>query len=450
MRTIFKTGAVALLDNDEAAAAAAAAGGAEGEPADNANSLETDLTEVADSEGEGDQNEAALDEAVDTKEALEQYMAALEGYIGEGGIDSKGAHLMSIGVNFMSNRQGFRAEERTNIATEHFAGPSSKLKANQHALESLGEQVKKIWESIKAAIKRAIDWLKDHFNKIFGAAEKLEKRAKAISEKAKGVTGTAKESKFDNDRLVKALNISGTVPSGLSAKLDVVAKGAEDVFGAVATFGATSGQVILDAMSSEGTIDTVENGTFANVAFLKPMSAGDAKSAGFEAPGDGLTLFRSEELPGGKALLGRYPVKKVKGLAAIEMYSKTSSTLTAFNNKAPDVTNASLPTLPAAEMGKIADAVQALARSVISFRQKADKANEMKSKILAAADKVSKAEIKEDDKAKKDWMTGMQKLASASVNVIDKPAPQLSQYILVTGKAALDYCEESLKQYGGK
>ncbi len=339
MRTIFNRGAVALLNDEEAAAAAAAAGAEGGEPADNANSLETDLTEVEASAPEGDKEEAAIDEAVDTKEALEQYMAALEGYIGEGGIGKREAHMMAIGVSFMSNRQGFRADQRANIATEHFDGPSSRLKANQHALESLGEQVKKIWESIKAAIGRAIAWLKDHFNKIFGAAEKLQKRATAIVEKTKGLTGSAKATKFDNERLAKSLNISGTVPTSLSASLDKVLKVGEDAFGHTADFGAVIGQSILDGMNETGTVDGLGTQGY-GAGVLKAMSSADATSGGFDAAPENMGLFRSEELPGGKAVLARYPTGTLKGQAAVDALSKSSAAVTAFNNKAPEVTKA--------------------------------------------------------------------------------------------------------------
>ena len=450
MRTIFNRGAVALLNADEEAAAAAAAASNEGgEPADNANSLETDLTEVEASAPEGDKEDAAIDEAVETKEALEQYMAALEGYIGEGGVDAKAAHLMSIGVNFMSNRQGFRQTERTNIATEHFAGPSSKLKANQHALESIGEQVKKIWESIKAAIARAIAWLKEHYNKIFGAAEKLQKRATAIAEKAKNLTGSAKETKIDNERLAKALNISGTVPTGLSAALDKVLKVGEDSFGHTADFGATIGQSILDGMSETGTVDSL--GTMGyGAGVLKTMAASEATAGGFDAAPENMGWFRSEELPGGKAVIARYPSSTLKGQAAVDALSKATGTVGAFNNKAPEVTKTEVPVLATAEIGKVADTVAAIAKAVIGYRAKADKAAGLKTKILAAADKLSKTAEKEEDKEKAAYMSATQKLASASVNAIDKPAPQMAQYMLVTGKAALDLCEESIKQYGAK
>jgi hypothetical protein len=44
-------------------------------------------------------------------------------------------------------------------------------------------------------------------------------------------------------------------------------------------------------------------------------------------------------------------------------------------------------------------------------------------------------------------MTALQKVAQASASSLDKPAPQFAQYLLVVGKSALDYAEESMKQY---
>ena len=262
------------------------------------------------------------------------------------------------------------------------------------------------------------------------------------------MTGSAKETKIENERLVKALNIGGTVPTGLSAVLDKVVKVGEDAFGHTADFGATVGQSILDGMNdTAGKVDDLGTLGYGS-GLLKSMSSAEATSGGFDAAPENMGLFRSEELPGGKAVLARYPTGTLKGQAAVDALSKTSAAVTAFNNKAPEVTNASAPVLAAAEIGKVAETVSAMAKAVIAYRAKADKANGLKTKILAAADKLSKASEKEEDKDKAAFMGAVQKLASASVNAIDKPAPQMAQYMLVTGKAALDLCEESLKQYG--
>lgn len=438
-----RRGAVALLDNEEENKLPAEGG----ETGDNANSLETDLVEVTDSAAEGDEAEATQDEAVETKEALEDFAAALESYMGSGGLDQGGARILAASMAYFNKRQGVREADKINIAIESFGGTSTKLRSNQHALEGIKEQLAKLWESIKAGIKRAIEWLKEHYNKMFGAAEKLVKRAADISAKAKDLTGTPTEAKFENERLVKSLNISGNVPASLSGALATVNKAAGDVFTRHAELGATAGQAILDAMSAEGKVDDIKLPAV-SAPTMKALSESDAKAAGFEAAPAGMGLFRSvSELPGGKAILARYPTSQPTGKEAVDALTKVTAALGAFNNKASDVTKAELPTLTGDEIGKVATEVETMAKAVIAFRAKADKANEMKAKILAAAEKLSKAEVKEDDKEKKEWMGAMQKLASASVNVVDKPAPQMVQYVLVTGKAALDYCEESAKQY---
>lgn len=444
MRTMNfgRRGAIAMLNNDE-----------EPKPADteavgdNANSLETDLTEVESSAGEGEAEQATIDEAVDTKEALEGYKAALEEYMTDGGMDAKGARILAIGLEHFNKRMGVRPEDKIQIAIESFGGASTKLRSNQAALENIKEELGKVWKSIVAAIKRAIEWLKDHFNKIFGAAEKLEKRAKSIVDKAKAVTGSAKESKFENERLVKSLNINGAVPSSLSASLASVKDIAETVFGNIADFGTKTGENVLNILNNP-------NGTVADIKAMpypggkvKEMSAQEAQAGGFEAAPENMGLFRSPELPGGKAILARYCTKEVQGDAAVKVFTATTATLTAFSNKAAEVSKTELATLAVAEVQKTAEVVQEFARELIAYRAKADKAAEMKKKILAACDKLEKAAPKEEDKDKAALMGALQKVASASPNAIDKPAPQLAQYLLVTGKAALDYCEESLKQY---
>lgn len=441
-RQFFKKGAVALLDNEDENKVVDA-----GAPADNANSLETDMVEVADSAAEGEAEDAVQDEAVDTKEALEHYKTALEAYIAEGGIDQKAARLMNIGLEHLSERQGFKDTGAGKISLESFSGVSSRGRGTALALEDIKERIAKVWEAIKAAIKRAVEWLKDHWNKMFGAGEKLKKRAEGIVAKAKDITGSAKEQKFENERLVKALHVGGSVPAQLSAALSGAGKVAQDVFGHTADFGAKSGEAALETLQkADGKIDDIVAIAYSSNV-LKPLSASEATAAGFEAAPDGLELFRSAELPGGKAILGRFSTKSVQGEAAVKVYTGTTSALTPFSNKAAEVSKTELATLSAAEISKVAETVIELAGELISYRAKAGKAGEMKTKIVAACDKLEKAAPKEDDKDKAAYMTALQKVAQASASALDKPAPQFAQYLLVIGKSALDYAEESMKQY---
>lgn len=445
MRHFMKRGAVALLDNEENNPAITDAAA----PADNANSAETDLVEVADSAAVGEKEEADLAEAIDTQEALEQYKAALESFIGEGGVDQKGARLLQIGLEHMSNRVGFSIADRPNIAMESFGGASSKGRATQIALEGIGEQLKKVWASIVAAIKRIIDWVKDHFNKMFGAAEKLQKRAKAIAEKAKAVTGSADTgAKIENERLVKALHMSGKIANTPSGSLENVLTVANSVFGHVADFSAKSGEAALKALeATDGKVADIFSGPFTPDNGIKALSQSDAQAAGFEPAPAGLELYRSFELPGGKAVLGRYPSKATQGEDAVKALIGSSAALTAYSNKAAEPSGAALPTLASAEIGKVAEQVATLCGEIIAYKAKIGKADGIKKKILSAAEKLSKASMKEDDKDKAAFMSAQQKIAQASAQSIDKPAPQFMQYALVTGKAFLDYCEESLKLY---
>ncbi len=275
----------------------------------------------------------------------------------------------------------------------------------------------------------------------------MQKRAKAISEKAKSPTlGSKGETKFENERLVKSLHVGGQVPTNLSEALTVAHNLGKLIFDKTAAYGTELGQGMLDAMNSaDGKIDSLSVKAYGGG--LSPLSDADAKAAGFDSAPEGMQLVRSVELLGGKAVLGRYSAGEAKGAAAVNVLSQSSAALVAFSNKAGEVTKTEVATLESAEIGKTADVVALIAADIIAFRSKSDKANDMKTKILAAADKLSKAEVKEDDADKKAWMGAMQKLATNAGNVIDKPAPQVSQYLLVTGKAALDYCEESLKQY---
>lgn len=444
MRKLFKNvGIVAMEAADDAATAAAAPAADE----NNAESAETDLIDVAEGDAEQETSEAAVDEATEVAAALESFKTALEAACATGGLDKNGATVMNIGLEHLYARMGFPAGERL-VSLESYGQASSRERSTQIALETVKEKLAQIWASIIAHIKKAIQWLADHYNKVFGAAEKLQKRGKAISDKAKGVNGQKKETKFDNERIAKALSVNGSVPATPSTELVKIKAVADKVYNMVVDFNAKAAEELLtDLAKADGKVADVKATAFAG-GVIAPIA--NPESLGFAKPNDGLDMFRGPAMMGNKAILSEATKTDVTGDAAVVALSKSTYSLGAFDPKAAEIKNFSVATLEPAEAGKIGDEVEALCGEVIKFRAKQSKSNELKKKIIAAAEKAGKDSTTEEDKEKAAFYGAMQKIATNATANLDRAPASMSSYILNTCKNACDYAEQSLKQYAAK
>ena len=421
--------------------------GADAPPA--AESAETELLDVAESAEEGAAEEAATEEAVEAVEALESYATALEAAAENGGLDRHGARVLNIGLESIYSKLGF-SNAKAAVSLESFGGSSSKAGATTLALEDVKEKIKEIWKAIVAAIKRAIAWVKGHFDKMFGAAQNLQKRAKALQEKAKGVNGTPKEKTFENERLVKALHINGNVPTNVAAELGKVAKVADGVFTSISDFNAKVGEEILEGLNADKHADTLAKLNVAPPAFNFLANVGNPQAAGFGEPHEGLDLIRSAEMMGNKAILSEVPAKQATGEEAAKIISRMTTYLGAFNPKAKDPSKTSVQTLQPTECGKIGEEVEALMTEVINYKAKLAKSTEMQDKIAKAADKMGKDSTTEDDKAEAKAMSWGQKITQNLIANLNRAPSGMSAYVLNVSKASLDYAELSLKQYAGK
>ena len=435
-------GVVALEEEIVAAAAAAPEVAAIG---DNAESLETDLIEVTEEAAAQSDEAAQTEEAGEVVEALESIAEAMKLSAANGGLDKHAAHAIGIATEHMYQRVGLKTSSMP--ALESFGGTSSRVGATKLAMEDIKEQAKKIWAAIVAAFKRAIQWAIDFYNKIFGAWEKLEKRADALATKADGVTGTAKEKTFENERLAGALNIGGTVPANVMEHV----KSLQELCATLSNADRLKlYEVTLESMSA-----TDAEKEFAKKYALPAFSAGgidgsalsNPESLGFNPPKAGLSIYRSKELLGGKALITRANSKALVGEEAITAFSGFNAGVEAFDPKAKELSKKDLPVLTTAAAEEIAKAVSKVSVEGRAYRNKLGKTTEMKKKMTALAEKMAKDAGSAEGEAVENFKA-MQKVASNFARTIDQPAGSVSVYALGTSKALLDYVEESLKQYG--
>jgi hypothetical protein len=417
------------MEEEELIAEQAAAEAPLGE---NAESLETDLIEVAEDQVEAAEDEIATDEAIDTVEALEQMAIGLESAAAAGGLDKHSAHVVGIALDAMYARVGF-SDSKSMPALESFSQVSSRIGATQLAMEEVQTKIAEIWKAIVAQIEKAIAWIKDRLTKIFDAGTKLKARAEALAKRAEGTKGNAKENAIGNARLFGALHQGGNV-SGVAAAT-ALTDAADAVFGAAdkqAALAKSLGEAIKagDASKLSGDLASIIPG----------LTKGDAA--------DGMVSVKSaKELPGGKAIVGKVPASTAGAELAAGL-GKTKLGVSDFGSAAPN--KDSVRVLSTSDAARVAKLVSDFADKLKAYQAGASKLSSAKGLIVASVKAYASIVASNGKDAAKATEPVQLRLAAARVSgFTDQPAEQFSVYGLGAAKALLDYVELSLKQYEG-
>lgn len=417
------------------------------EVGDNAESLETDMLDMADSEAEGKSDEQLVVEAVDTAEALEGIADIIAASMATGGLSSNGSQVVGVALECLQNIVGVQPTQMP--AMESFDMPSTRQRSTEIALEGVVDTIKKVWEAIVAAVKKAIQWVSDFFTKVFSAAKRLEDRANSLKAKAKAAKGTPKEKEFENVNLVKFLNVGGAVQDNIHLNLGVFHEKIKDVFSVSHAQSTALGQRYIEMFgtSKNGSFNTailtqfkLEGGTYKDNDLVR-----SPESAGFTKPPENLVLVRSQEMFGGMSVIGVLPEKNLAGKEAIAAVSDVSITVGKFTPNAKEPTEKNVPTLNAADAAGVADIVSKVAVEVFKYRELAGKLAAIKNKFHGVASRLKYTESQKDGTVKEALMA-YQKVTRAFPRMIDQPAVGMASYALRTGKFLLDYVELSLKQ----
>ena len=427
MRRINGRGVVALEEEEIKVAEAEAA------PAmDNAESLETDMLEVSESSAEQGEEDAQVEEAAEVVEALESIAECLKISAANGGLDKHAAAAIGKATQYMYGRVGIKSKSMP--ALESFGGTSSRVGATQLAMEDIKDKAKEIWAAIVAAFKRMLAWVVDHFNKIFGSAEKLQKRAQAVIKMAEDKVGKkAEKTTFEGASLVKNLGTAGNT-DGVKAGMVKVLDLAKTVLGTQASAVIAEGDKIIEAIGDIAKVDQISlDGT-----------NGDNKEYG--EPPAGMGFFVDAGLPGDKVYLKLSPKAKVTGKDALELFGKIKEAVVLkAGYKEPTKTDIKVVTPADAEA--IAKTVEAIGSELQSFRKTSDKLQDLLKKATKAAESASKGSDDEEDAAKKELGKVIRSATNNLPKFIIGGVKSVAEYSLTTGKAALDLCEQSMKQY---
>lgn len=416
---------------------------------DNANSLETDLVEVADDAADISTDEAQVEETTEAAEALESIACSMRAAVQNGGLDRYAAEGFTTMVGYLERRVGIVSKPMPSL--EGYGGANSRIGTTALALESVTDKLMKFWQTIKEAILNSIQWVKDFFLKIFGAAEKLEKRATELAKKvaAAKVEGSPANAKVENARLAKLFTMADK--SNVVAAVGRV-KGMVDYFyadNAIKNLGTEElvkkVSEIKDGVSAEEAGQAVPINGLSNTFF---ETVADYEAKGFGKKVDGVVLHRSKELPGNKATLMFAASSLVSGKAAVPVLNAVKNEFGAYDPKAAEPEVKELPTLTGDQIKNLTDSVNKMATAIKTGRNILNTSEKYKKELAGGVDKITKLiKAAGEDQTKKDILEILKADVSAARRTIDQPLGGLSVHAITVGKGALDYVEESLKQY---
>lgn len=172
---------------------------------------ETDesLAEVVAVEAEGELLTEEMEVLTDEYQGLDKVRATLESFRSEGGMNPQAAAVLGAAL------EGFRIRLGISVAvpsTESFGSVSDRMSMTEISIESLSDTMKKVWEAIKKAWNKMVDWVKGLFGKKKETAEKLKERFKTLKDadapegkpgKEDGMEFSKTKSVFYKDKLIE-------------------------------------------------------------------------------------------------------------------------------------------------------------------------------------------------------------------------------------------------------
>jgi hypothetical protein len=421
-----------------------------------ADSVEADLVEVNADVVQIVQDDAIVADAAEAVDELEDTAVALESIAQNGGLDRNGARVLNMFMVSINRRMGYPDNYKT-MSVESFGGTNDKASQTKLAAESIAEKAKELWGKIVEMFRSAIQGLVNIWNRLFDGATKLKARAENLAKAAAENKGEKSGDTFENQTLATNLQLGGNINVKEAAKriaqeasvLETISKASIAFAGKAASL-VESGDLGMVTQLVHDVAGPTQQG-FAKVA--------DAASVGVPAPGEGVELFKSEELPGNKAIIAFVPGAGANAAALGQAGYKLGT----FDASKKIADAAKLPVLSTQDVVEVAKQISLAADSLLSYKKYQQEAEAAAKKVIALAEKKAKETVRAEagadasmvDKAKaagKAVMSGSDEraVAKAAMSLVINSVPPLAAYAINAGTSALQYGEQSLKQYGKK
>ena len=420
-------------------------GGVEGDdevPAADVAGIDANIAaaEVVELAQEAEEHEVEMDNAVEAVDRVETAVEIAEDSQAEGGLSPAAAAMMQEAVDGAAEQAGLDPEEAVALpAAESFGSVSSRSAQTALCIEGAKEVVKKMIDAIIKGLIRAKEWIRANYNKFFGAAEVLNKRAQAAKKRAEGLKGATRKEGHE----FKLDDIAPSVAVGTGFKVS----DAEAYSAAFYNF-----MQKIDAIKT-GASKVVSEAKKLDAAAVKPFYSA-VESAFKDGPEikaeDGFKVVSSPALPGNKVLAAQVP--SVDAADA----NKVSEQLNAFWMKAVEDPAApkegiKIEPLSPEDAANVIFSVISCSGHAIAGKNKIYAMEKLLDEAIAAAKKSASEDINklegEAKKAATEAQKQLNKALTAVIKVAQSGPSTILKFSVDTGNALLNYVDKSLAGY---
>lgn len=208
---MFSRGIVAAME-DEAQAAELAIDDAGSE------SMEASMVDVVDMSADIETGTSEMTQTVSDADQLERHVEVLTDAEGEGGASPELVEATEIAVESIYARLGIYGA--TGIpALEAFSTKTGRARATRIAIEDIKGKIKQIWEAVKSAFVKLVNFVKDFFGKLMDTKKKVMARITSLEVKVKSLKGKPAKDKVSGKGVGSVFGanaettISGTLES---------------------------------------------------------------------------------------------------------------------------------------------------------------------------------------------------------------------------------------------
>ena len=385
-----------------------------------------------------------------------QEIATLDSMLQDASDVAQGLH--EIKAVLSSVPSGHVSEAATTIAaiaSEHMAataGLDLALEAQdktqpEKLIGKITDGAKKIWESIIAAIRRAVTWVKEFVRKLMDSSAKTKQQAQQLAERAKKTTGQLKSQAIKNAALAHTLSIGGKpVAANDAAK-----------------------QAHITLLTAAGFLDAVQSKALYDEVFIKSVTGPDAKPV--YSPKTLKSIYKTDrvvgggdkkleyatsvEMLGGKAITIQLGKETLEGPSAYRMLQHTPYL---GNYSSANPSGEELQALSASDVVKIAASAVEMADAVHRFKEAATHLEQLADRLIDAANDVKtrtysshpvyrsiqKDNETEAEQYRQELLTAQRSFLSSAPRWLVREPSEMANYLLKTAKALVKYGEASL------
>ena len=383
-------------------------------------SMEADLVETVDMAADIDSGTNEVEQTIKDAGQLERHVEVLTDAEGEGGAAPEVIEATEIAVEGICSRLGIYGG--TGIpALESFSTKTGRQRNTRIAIESIGEKIKQIWEAVKMAFKKLVNYVKDFFAKLFDANAKMLARVNTLRAKTKSLKGVAAE-KISGSGISNVL--SDLTPAGL-AKANVK-EAADTALYMVGDLG--------DYIAAAG-----DDAKFTSISY----SSERIEAAKTSAP-EGLVWDIVYEISGNK-IIQLVPKTAVKGSAAFDAAAKYSVNVEKGDKKE----SGEIAALDQTAIGKTLDAVEAKVRELMNNKAVIASVQVKLDGAIADIAKVV-SQVSGEDKEAGSRSTKARSAVTAFSNGAIKLITYTGSETTRVCQAYLTYAERSIGSFGEK